>query len=90
MEWTALISPLVSALVAAYGAYKAVQRAADERERKQADSIARLETKVDLLSERVEKHNNMMERTYRLEAEVDNLYHRYGELRDEIKIGGTE
>ena len=67
------ISPIVSALVAVFGAYMAVQRAADERERKQADSIARLETKLDLLSDRVDKHNNVIERTFRLEAEVDGL-----------------
>lgn len=93
MEWTALISPLISAIVAVFGAYTATKRAAEERERKYADSIARLETKVDLLSDRVEKHNNVMERTFKLETEVDNLYHRYDELHKDIKnfgIGGTE
>lgn len=82
----ALISPLVSACVAAYGAYAATKRAADEREREYSDAIARLETKVDILSERVEKHNNVVERTTKLEVEVANLYHRY----DDLKIGGSE
>lgn len=81
MEWTVLISPIVSALVAVFGAYQAVKRQADERERKYAASIARLETKVDLLSERVEKHNNTIERTYKLETEVDNIYHQINELK---------
>lgn len=93
MEWTELISPIMTALAAVFGAYMAVKRAADERERKYADSIARLETKLDGLSERVEKHNNVIERTYKLETEVDNLYHRYAEIKDDvrdIKIGGTE
>jgi hypothetical protein len=85
-ELLPLLSPLVSALVAVFGAYQAVKRAADERERKYAESIARLETKVDVLSERVEKHNNLVERMGKAEVEINNLYHRY----DEMKIGGTE
>lgn len=93
MEWSILISPIVSAICAIFGAYMATKRASEERERKYADSIARLETKLDTLSIRVEKHNNVIERTYKLETEVDNLYHRYAELHDDIKdlkIGGTE
>ena len=86
MEWTQLISPIVSALVAIFGAYMAVKRAADERERKYADSIARLETKLDMLSERVDKHNNLIERTYRLESDVEHLQ---ADMRG-IKIGGSE
>ena len=87
------ISPIITALLAAFGAYTATKRAAEERERQYANSIARLETKMDLLSDRVEKHNNVMERTFKLESEVDNLYHRYDELHKDLKdigIGGTE
>ena len=86
MEWSVLVSPIVSALVSIFGAYAAVKRAADERERKYADSIARLETKLDMLSERVDKHNNLIERTYKLESDVEHLQ---ADVRD-IKIGGTE
>ena len=85
MEWTILISPIVSALIAVFGAYQAVKRTADERERKYADSIARLETKLDMLSDRVDKHNNLIERTYKLESDVEHLQ---SDMR--IKIGGTE
>jgi len=85
-ELIPLLSPLVSALVAVFGAYQAVKRTADERERKYADSIARLETKMDVLSERVEKHNNLIERMTKAETEIDNLYHRY----DDLKNGGAE
>jgi hypothetical protein len=86
MEWTVLVSPIVSALIAVFGAYQAVKRTADERERKYADSIARLETKLDLLSDRVDKHNNLIERTYKLESDVEHLQ---SDVHD-IKIGGTE
>ena len=88
MELAVIISPLVSAIIAVFGAYAATKRAAEERERRYSDMIARLETKVDVLSERVEKHNNLIERTYKLEAEVSNLYHRYDELR--VRNGGAE
>ena len=77
----AYISPLVSAILAIFGAYLATKRAAEARAQKSAEQIARLETKVDLLSERVEKHNKIIERTYKLETEVDNLHHRLDEIR---------
>ncbi|MBO7701989.1 MAG: hypothetical protein J6S36_03660 [Eggerthellaceae bacterium] len=81
-----LISPIVSALVAIFGAYAAVKRQADERERKYAESIARLETKLDMLSDRVDKHNNIVERTYKLESDVEHLQ---SDVQG-FKIGGTE
>ena len=45
------------------------------------------------MKDQVEKHNQVIERTYRLETEVSNLYYRYDELRGDVKdakIGGTE
>ena len=78
MEITQFISPLLSALLAFAGSYFAL-----------TNRITRLETMIETLSERVQKHNSVIERTYKLEVEVDNLYHRYDELRD-VKIGGTE
>lgn len=83
MDLTIPISCVFSAILAAYSAYSATKKAADERDRVQAAAIARLETKVDLLSERVDKHNNLIERTYKLEADVSALH-------DIVKIGGTE
>ena len=55
--------------------------------------IAKLETLIDELRKSVEKHNQVVERTVKLEGDVDNLYHRYAEIRDdvkELKIGGTD
>ena len=86
MEWTVLISPIVSALIAIFGAYMATKRGAEERERKYAESIARLETKLDMLSDRVDKHNNLIERTYKLESDVEHLQ----EDMHGFKVGGTE
>ena len=41
--------------------------------------------RLEQLEEKVNKHNNVIERTYKLETEIGNLYHRYDELRTEIK-----
>lgn len=79
MEISSFIGPLLSAALAFAGSYLAL-----------TNRITRLEAMIETLSERVQKHNNVIERTYKLEVEVDNLYHRYDELRGDIKIGGTE
>ena len=89
-----VVSAIVSALLAAYSAYSATKRAAEDRERAAEarrnerdiefkSELAAIGAKVDLLSERVEKHNNLIERMYKIEADVSNLH----EL---IKVGGTE
>lgn len=104
MELTDFISPLVSALIAVFGAYAATKRAAEDRERTRdaeekerairvQTELAELHTEIKHLSDEVRKHNQVIERTYKLETEVDNLYHRYSEIHDDmkdIKIGGTE
>lgn len=105
MEWfTPYVSAIVSALVAIFGAYSATKRAAEERERardkadkerdiKMQTEFAEIRTEIKHLREEVKKHNGVVERTYKLETEVDNLYHRYDELRadmKDVKIGGTE
>lgn len=93
MEWYDLISPIVSALLAAFAAYTATKRAAEDRERKRDEEIAELRVEIKHLIQEVEKHNKVIERTYKLESEVDNLYHLYDEVRSDIKdikIGGTE
>ena len=93
---TPFLSAIVSALVAIFGAYTATKRAAEDRERARdaldneraialQTELAELRTEMRLLSDRVEKHNSVIERTYKLETEVANLYHRYDELK-----GGAE
>lgn len=74
MELTPLIGPIVTALVTAGGVYVAI-----------TNRLTRLETLIEQLKSETEKHNAVIERTYKLERDVDNLYHRYGELRDEMK-----
>ena len=91
MDFVIPISCIVSALIAAYSSYQATKKAAEERSREFerlmnerdisiTSEIAALSAKVDILSERVEKHNNLIERTYKLEADVQNLTHRLDEM----------
>ena len=93
MEWTIMVGWCVTIAVAVFGSYQAAKRAADERERQTLEQLAEIRIEIKHLIQEVEKHNKVMERTYKLETEVDNLYHRYQELHDDykdIKIGGTE
>lgn len=49
-----------------------------------ASRLTRLETMISTLTMQTEKHNGMIERIYKLETEVDNLYHRYDELTKKV------
>ena len=74
MDITPYLGPIVTALVTGGSVYAAL-----------VTKLARLETEMVNLRNEVEKHNQLVERTYKVEADVNNLYHRYGELREEIK-----
>lgn len=72
MDYAFLLSPIVSALLAFAGSYLAF-----------TNRITRLEALIETLTERVEKHNNVIERTYKLEGRLDAI-------DSQLKIGGTE
>ena len=71
MDFTPYIGTIVTVIIAVGGVYAAI-----------ASRLTRLETMIETLTSTVEKHNNMVERTYKLEQDVDNLCHRINELRD--------
>jgi len=52
-----------------------------------ATQMAALSTKMDDLVDDVRKHNNVVERTYKIEQDVKTAFHRIDELRDDIKAG---
>ena len=82
MDWTPFIAPMVTALIAAGGTYAAVSA-----------KLARLEQSITDLRRNVEKHNQVIERTFKLESDTATAFHRIDELRDdlhELKIGGTK
>lgn len=75
MDYAFLLSPIISALLAFAGSYLAF-----------TNRITRLEALIETLTERVEKHNNVIERTYHLEADVENIKTKL----EHTKIGGTD
>lgn len=74
MELMPLIGPVLTAVITAGGVYAAI-----------TNRLTRLETLIEQLKAETEKHNQVMERTFKLESDVANLYHRYDDLRDEMK-----
>lgn len=89
LDVTTLIVPIVSALVSAASAAGGVYVAITNR-------LSVLETKMDALSDKVEKHNSVIERTYKLETDAATAWKRHDELADRVerledmRIGGTQ
>lgn len=86
---TTLIVPAFSALLSAASAAGGVYVAISNR-------LSVLETKMDALSDKVEKHNTVIERTYKLETDAATAWKRHDELADRVerledmRLGGTQ
>lgn len=86
---TTLIVPALSALLSAASAAGGVYAAISNR-------LSVLETKMDALSDKVEKHNSVIERTYKLETDAATAWKRHDELAgrverlEDTRIGGTQ
>lgn len=77
-DMATLIVPIVSALVSAASAAGCVYVAITNR-------LSVLETKMDALSDKVEKHNSVIERTYKLETDAATAWKRHDELADRVE-----
>ena len=86
---TTLVVPALSALLSAASVAGGVYVAISNR-------LSVLETKMDALSDKVEKHNSVIERTYKLETDAATAWKRHDELADRVerledmRIGGTQ
>ena len=84
-EISTFVAPLVTALLTGIGIYVAM-----------SNRLSVLETKMDALAKKVEKHNNVVERTYKLESDLSIAWRRHDELADrvgrleDVKIGGSK
>ena len=71
MDLTSFIGPilsgLITALISGFSVYVTLER-----------KIAVIETKIDTLRNEVEKHNSVVERTFRLEEQVKTLFNQGG------------
>lgn len=87
---------LVLAVIAAAGVVYGWIAKRQNRDDEITDRLVRLETKMDMLTADVEKHNTIVERTYKTEADLKTAFKRIDEHRERIermehiKIGGTE
>nr|DAP08922.1 MAG TPA: hemolysin [Caudoviricetes sp.] len=68
-----VVSAMLSAACAAVGVYVAIIK-----------RLSVLETKMDVLSANVDKHNRVIERTYRLETDVATAWKRHDELAERV------
>ena len=73
LSLSTLIGPAFTAICAFAGSWFAF-----------STRLAKVEVKVDKLSEGVSKHNEVIERTFKLEERMDGALHSLDDLKDEV------
>ena len=81
MDITPYIGPVVTAAIFIVGSYIAMKNAFNTKFEQLSVQIASLTTKVDDLRDDVEKHNSMVERTFKLESDVHTAFKRIDDLK---------
>ena len=84
---------LVFAIVAAIGVVYTISKNGRENDSEVLERLTRLETKLDGLADTVDKHNKVVERTYKLESDLHTAFKHIDLMRDnldDIKIGGSQ
>ena len=80
-----LIAPASTALLTGLGVYVGM-----------SNQLAVLKVEMQNLTKQVEKHNSVVERTYRLETNDETMWRRFDELCDRVerleeqRVGGTD
>ena len=69
-----IASGIVGAIISAFGVYVAI-----------TNRLTKLETLIDQLRDEVGKHNAIVERTYKLEADAATSWKRYDELTARVE-----
>lgn len=69
-----IASGIIGAIISAFGVYVAI-----------TNRLTRTETLIEQLSERVDKHNDIIERTFKLEADSATSWKRYDELTARVE-----
>ena len=81
VDITPFIAPGVSVLIAFVVGYVAMKNANNEKFNALSVQIATLQQAVNDLRSDVEKHNNVVERTGKLEADLNTAFKRIDELK---------
>lgn len=73
-DWNVLVAPLFTSALTAFGVYVSM-----------SNRIAILETKLDEFAKKVDKHNQIVERTFKLESDSNTMWRRIDESRERIE-----
>ena len=76
MDFTPLIGPVLTAVITGGGVYAAI-----------TNRLTRLETLIESLRAETEKHNAVIERTFKLESDMANVFTQLDEIKAEIREG---
>lgn len=93
---TPVASGVISAIVAAFGVYVAITNRLTHLETQQKADRDALMREMQLMRGEVEKHNRVIERTFKMESDLNTAFKHIDEQRNRIsrlenvKIGGTE
>ena len=82
MDITPYLSPLVAAVIAIVGAYVAMKNANNAKFEALSIQIAKLTQQITDLRSDVEKHNNVVERTFVVETNLHTAFKRIDELKE--------
>lgn len=74
MDITAFIAPVLTALLTGASIYVGI-----------SEQIAIIKTEIKNLTQQVEKHNSVVERTFKIESDNATMWRRLDELRDEVE-----
>lgn len=82
MDVTPYIGAIVTVVVAIVGGYVAMKNANNAKFEQISVQIASLSQQVVDLKEQVEKHNSTIERTFKLESDMNTAFKRIDELKE--------
>jgi len=82
MDFTPFISPIVTIALAVVTAYVATNASNNHKFEELRVQNAEQTALIRALKEQVEKHNNVMERTFKLEGDVHTAFKRIDELKE--------
>ena len=90
-----IASGVISAIVAAFGVYVAITNRLTQLETQQRADRDALMREMHLMREDIEKHNTVIERTFKMESDLHTAFKHIDENRERIsrieniKIGGS-
>lgn len=83
MDLTPWISPIVTVVVAIVGAYIAMKNANNQKFEEIKVQNAEQTAMLKSLKEQVEKHNGVIERTFKIEADLNTAFKHIDRLREQ-------